>query len=145
VVPIAKEAAKAAGKDPDKLEVACRVFVVHAADEATARGLAKFMITAYLTTPVYAAFHAWLGRGELLRPMSEAWKAGDRQEALNLVPDEVVDDILVFGDRRQVRDKIEAYRRNGVTLPIVNIVPVSLEPSERGKMSVAAFRELTTP
>jgi probable F420-dependent oxidoreductase len=145
VVPIAKEAAKAAGKDPDELEIACRVFVVHAADEATARGLAKFMITAYLTTPVYAAFHAWLGRGELLRPMSEAWRAGDRQEALKLVPDEVVDDILIFGDRRRVRDKIEAYRANGVTLPIVNIVPVSLDPAERGKMSVAAFRELTTP
>ncbi len=145
VVAVAKEAARVAGKDPEALEVACRIFVVTAAEEATARGLARFMITAYLTTPVYAAFHEWLGRGELLRPMAEAWRAGDRQEALKLVPDEVVDDVLVFGDRRRVREKIEAYRTNGVTLPIVNIVPVSLEPAERAAISLAAFKELTAP
>ena len=145
VVRVAKEAAAAAGKDPDALEIACRIFVVTAADEATARGLARFMITAYLTTPVYAAFHTWLGRGEALRPMTEAWQAGDRQEALKLVPDQVIEDVLVFGDRKRVRDKIEAYRRNGVTLPIVNIVPVSLDAAERSRMSLAAFRELTAP
>ena len=145
VVGVAKEAARAAGKDPEALEIACRIFVVTAADEATARGLARFMITAYLTTPVYAAFHQWLGRGELLKPMAEAWRAGDRQEALKLVPDEVIDDVLIFGDRRRVREKIEAYRQNGVTLPIVNIVPVSLDPAERAAMSLAAFRELTAP
>ena len=27
------------------------------------------LIAAYLTVPVYAAFHDWLGRGEVLRPM----------------------------------------------------------------------------
>ncbi|MCH8920446.1 MAG: LLM class F420-dependent oxidoreductase, partial [Chloroflexi bacterium] len=54
VVSVAKEAARAAGKDPEALEIACRIFVVTASDEATARGLARFMITAYLTTPVYA-------------------------------------------------------------------------------------------
>ena len=59
--------------------------------------------------------------------------------------EQVVDDVLVFGDRRRVREKIEAYRRNGVTLPIVNIVPVSLDAAERSRMSLAAFRELTAP
>ncbi len=77
--------------------------------------------------------------------MAEAWRAGDRQEALKLVPDEVIDDVLVFGDKRRVREKIEAYRQNGVNLPIVNIVPVSLDPAERAAMSLAAFRELTAP
>lgn len=145
VAAVAKEAARAAGKDPDKLEIGCRIFVVTAASEEAARGLARFMITAYLTTPAYAAFHGWLGRGDLLRPMMEAWQAGDRQEALKLVPDEVVDDILVFGDRKQVRDKIEVYRRNGITLPIIAIVPVALDPGERASLSLTAFKELTTP
>src|SRR3990172_3109961 len=56
VVQVAKDAARAAGRDPDALEIACRIFVVTAADEDTARGLARFMITAYLTTPLYSAF-----------------------------------------------------------------------------------------
>ena len=39
----------------------------------------KFAIAAYLNVPVYAAFHEWLGRGEALQPMWDAWKAGDRK------------------------------------------------------------------
>lgn len=144
-VAVAHEAAKAAGKDPAKVEVPCRIFVLAANDEATARGLARFMITAYLTTPVYSAFHAWLGRGEALRPMQEAWKAGERQEALKLVPDSVIDEVLVIGDRRQVRDKIEAYVANGVTVPVINIVPVALDPAGRRDLSLKAMRELVAP
>ncbi|MEX0801449.1 MAG: LLM class F420-dependent oxidoreductase [Dehalococcoidia bacterium] len=140
-----KEAAKAAGRDPDAVEVAARIFVLAAADEATARGMGKFMITAYLTTPVYAAFQDWLGRGELLRPMQEAWKAGERQQALSLVPDEVVDDLLVIGDRKRVKQRIEEYCDNGVTLPLVAIAPIALDPAERAKVAVKAFRELTAP
>jgi probable F420-dependent oxidoreductase len=145
VAAVAREAAQAAGKDPASLEIACRIFVLAAADEAAARGLARFMVTAYLTTPVYSAFHRWLGRGEALRPMTEAWQAGDRRAAVELVPDEVIDDLLVIGDRRQCLDKIEAYRRNGVTLPLLMIVPLSFDASERAAQSLAAFRELAPP
>lgn len=144
-VAVAKEAAKAAGKDPDSLDVVCRVFVLVGPDEATTRGLSRFMITTYLTTPVYAAFQEWLGRGEALRPMNEAWQSGDRQEALKLVPEHVIDELLIFGDHKQVRDKIEAYCRNGVTTPVVNIIPVSMDPAQRHDLSVSAFKELTTP
>lgn len=145
VVAVAKEAARAAGKDPEGLEVACRIFVLTAATEVAARGLARFMMTAYLTTPVYSAFHRWLGRGDALAPMAEAWQAGDRRAATELLPDQVIDDLVIMGDRNQIREKIEAYRRNGVTLPIVNIVPVSLDPAERAAMSLAAYKELTAP
>ena len=40
---------------------------------------AELLISTYLTVPAYAAFHDWLGRGDALRPMHEAWAAGDRQ------------------------------------------------------------------
>lgn len=145
VVTVAREAAKAAGRDPEALEVACRIFVLVARDEATARGMAKFMITGYLTTPVYSAFQQWLGRGETLRPMAEAWQAGDRKAALELVPEQAVDDLLVIGDPRQWREKIEAYRRNGVTLPLIHIAPISMNPAERASMTLAAFKELSAP
>ena len=144
-VGVVREAAKAAGKDPDAVEVVARIFVLTAESEEAARGLARFMITGYLTTPVYSAFHEWLGRGEALRPMTEAWKAGDRQEALRLVPDEVIDDVLIIGDRKHVQDRIEEYRQNGVTVPMVAIVPAAMNPADRAKMSLAAFRELTAP
>lgn len=143
VVPVVKEAAKAAGKDPGSYEVAARIFVIPTEDENVVGMLGRFIIAAYLTTPVYYPFHEWLGRGELLRPMMEAWKAGERQDALSLVPDEVIQDILVYGDRKQIVDKVQAYVENGVTAPVMAIIPTAQDPAEQAAQSVAAVRELT--
>ncbi|HEY9523234.1 MAG TPA: LLM class F420-dependent oxidoreductase [Thermopolyspora sp.] len=103
---------------PD-IELAARLFVCVTEDAAEARRLGRWMIASYLTVPVYAAFHEWLGRGELLRPMQEAWVAGDRQGALKAIPDEVVDAVLVHGDAATCRDRIRQYVDNGLTTPIL--------------------------
>lgn len=143
VVPVAKNAAKAAGKDIDSYEVAARIFVIPTEDENVVRTLGRFIIAGYLTTPVYYPFHEWLGRGDLLRPMMEAWKAGERQDALSLVPDEVIEDILVYGDKKKIVDKVRAYVENGVTTPVMAIIPTAQDPAEQADQSVAAVRELT--
>ena len=57
-------------------------------------------IAAYLTVPVYRAFHDWLGRTEVMRPMQEAWAAGDRKGALAAIPDELVDSSSSTASRR---------------------------------------------
>jgi alkanesulfonate monooxygenase SsuD/methylene tetrahydromethanopterin reductase-like flavin-dependent oxidoreductase (luciferase family) len=142
VVPVVKDAAKAAGKNPNEYEVAARIFVIPTEDENVVRMLGRFIIAAYLTTPVYYPFHEWLGRGEALRPMMEAWKAGERQDALSLVPDEVIQDILVFGDRQRIVDKVQAYVENGVTVPVMAIIPTAQDPEGQASQSVAAVREL---
>ena len=59
-------------------DVVARIFVCPTEDKAHARALGRRMITSYLTVPVYADFHRWLGRGEVLEPMWKAWDAGDR-------------------------------------------------------------------
>ncbi len=78
-------------------ELIARLFVCPDRDASTARAIGKRLIAAYLTVPVYAAFHEWLGRGEILRPMQEAWAAGDRKRALELIPDKLVDELVVHG------------------------------------------------
>ena len=44
------------------------------------------MFAAYATVPVYEAFFRWLGWGEAIDAMVEAWRAGDRQRALETAP-----------------------------------------------------------
>ena len=78
-------------------EVVARIFVCPTEDADYARGLGRMMITTYLTVPAYAAFHDWLGRGDVLRPMHDAWTAGDRKGASASVPDAVVDDLVLHG------------------------------------------------
>ncbi|HEU4758909.1 MAG TPA: LLM class F420-dependent oxidoreductase [Dehalococcoidia bacterium] len=142
VVRVAREAAKAAGRDPKALEVACRIFVLYWTSEEVARYIARRALAAYLTTPVYRAFHQWLGRGDLMRPMLEAWDAGDRQAAVEAVPPQLVEDVFVIGGPQECRAKIEAYCRAGVTLPILNFVPISLDPQEQATQGLEMLKAL---
>ena len=71
-------------------------------------GGAKFAIAAYLNVPVYAEFHGWLGRGDVLQGMWDAWAAGDRKAALAAIPDEVVDELVVHGSPATCRARIQA-------------------------------------
>lgn len=142
IVSVAREAAAAAGKRPDEFDVACRIFVIWTEDRQVAHMLGRYIVSGYLTTPYYYAFHEWLGRGDLLAPMMEAWQAGDRQKALGLVPETVIDDIFVFGSPAECRDKIKAYRDNGISTPIINIIPTAREPEAQAQQSLEAFRAL---
>ncbi|GAA3946748.1 LLM class F420-dependent oxidoreductase [Actinomadura viridis] len=108
------------GEEP---ELIARLFVCPTEDAEEARSIGRWMIAAYLNVPVYRAFHEWLGRGEALRPMNEAWAAGDRRKALEVIPDEVVDDLIVHGSPEACRARLREYVANGLTTPVLAIVP----------------------
>jgi probable F420-dependent oxidoreductase len=117
-----------------EIPVAARIFVCPSEDADTVRAVGRRMIAAYLNVGVYAAFHRWLGRGAELEPMWEAWQAGDRKRALAEIPDEVVDALVVHGSFDQCREHIGRYVANGVTIPVMAIIPigVSLEEAVAG-------------
>ncbi|SEF93724.1 probable F420-dependent oxidoreductase, MSMEG_4141 family/probable F420-dependent oxidoreductase, Rv3093c family [Thermomonospora echinospora] len=115
----------------DGPELLARLFVCPTDDAEEARRIGRWMIAAYMTVPVYAAFHEWLGRGDALKPMNDAWAAGDRKGALAAIPDEVVDDLIVHGSPAACRDRIRQYVDAGLTTPIVAVVPGGgLSPAE---------------
>jgi probable F420-dependent oxidoreductase len=126
---------------PDK-EICARIFVCPNPDAETVRAQARFAIAAYMNVPVYAAFQEWLGRGEQLQGMWDAWKAGDRKAALAAIPDEVVDALVVHGTAEECREHIDRYHSNGVTTSAIAIMgfgdidPVQaardLSPAARG-------------
>jgi len=141
-VTVAQEAARAAGRDPDALDVVARIFVIPTTSDALIKGLGRRAISGYLTTPVYGAFHRWLGRGEAFRPMQEAWDTGDRKSATELVPDAAIDDLFVTGDAQACIDGVEAYVRAGVTTPVINIMPTVPDPAQLGARNIEVMREL---
>ncbi|MGW0482947.1 LLM class F420-dependent oxidoreductase [Nonomuraea sp. NPDC003214] len=104
-------------------ELIARLFVCVSEDTDRVREQARWMLASYLTVPAYAAFHDWLGRGEVLRPLHEAWAAGDRKSALQAIPDEVVDALIVHGDAATCRARIEEYVANGLNTPVLAPIP----------------------
>ncbi|MFJ6675839.1 LLM class F420-dependent oxidoreductase [Actinosynnema sp. NPDC091369] len=108
-------------------ELAARIFVCPTEDAAAARALGRMLISTYLTVPAYAAFHDWLGRGEALRPMHEAWAAGDRRGAGALIPDEVVDALIVHGSVDECRAHVAKYAANGVDTPVMAVLPTGAD------------------
>lgn len=118
---------QAASPDGTAKEVVARIFVAPTTDRDLVHRFGRVAIAAYLNVPVYAAFHEWVGRGEILAPMWDAWKAGDRAAALEAIPDEVVDDLIVWGSPEECREHIGRYVENGVTTPALAILPFGLD------------------
>ena len=117
---------------PDK-EVVARIFVAPGADAETVANFGRFAIAAYLTVPVYAEFHRWLGRSDLLADMWARWDEGDRQAALAAIPDEVVDALIVHGPPEACREHIARYQANGVTTPALAILPFGIDPMQAAR------------
>jgi probable F420-dependent oxidoreductase len=111
-------------------ELVARIFVCPTADEGLARAIARRMIAAYMTVPAYAAFHEWLGRGEAMRPMQEAWAAGDRKGALEKIDDALVDDLVVHGAPEACRERVAEYQASGLNTPVIGLVaPPGTDPA----------------
>ena len=115
---------QAAGKEADSVETLCRFFCI-AGDPEQTIGLARWMFCAYATVPVYEQFFRWLGYGDAIDPMIEAWRGGDRQRALDAAPEELIRDIFVLGDPATQRGRLEEYVAKGVDVPVLMIVPAA--------------------
>ena len=74
------------------------------------------MFSSYITVPVYAKFYRWLGYGEQIEPMVEAWEAGDRQAAAAAAPWELIEEMFIFGTPEQMKERLGAFVAGGITL-----------------------------
>jgi probable F420-dependent oxidoreductase len=123
----------AIGDRPAGFEVAARIFLCPTEDADVARNVGRRLITSYLTVPAYAAFHRWLGNGDELAPMWDAWAAGDRKAALAAVPDALVDRLVLHGSPSDVVDQVRRYVDAGVRTPI--LAPVLLPGMDPGVLT----------
>lgn len=111
----ARQVVDAHGSDQ---ELACRFFSVPGPEE---EGLpvAKRILVAYATVPVYTEYLRWLGWGERIDPMVEAWAAGDRARALELAPDELVREVFLLGPVQAQRERLAAFAEAGIDTAVL--------------------------
>lgn len=105
------------GAGPD-FELLCRFFCIPGEREQV-EPLARFMFSSYVTVPVYANFFRWLGYGDQIAPMVEAWEAKDRAKAAAEAPWELIEDTFLLGSPEQIRARLDEYVAGGITLPVI--------------------------
>lgn len=116
------------GADPD-FEVLCRFFCI-AGEKEQVEPLARFMFSSYVTVPVYANFFRWLGYGDEIQAMCDAWAGKDRQGAAAAAPWELIEDTFLVGSPEHIRERLDAYVDGGITLPVVTPIttPENMAP-----------------
>ncbi len=136
-VAVVRDAARAAGRDPAALEIACRLFVHVDPPSPEADAAARRHVAAYLNVPVYRAFHEWLGRAPALGAMWEAWSQGDRKGAVAAIPARVLDDLLLRGSPARIRARVRQYLEAGIDTAFLSL-QTSAQDRERKR---AVIRE----
>jgi probable F420-dependent oxidoreductase len=106
---------------PDDFELLCRFFCLPGTREEV-EPVARYMFSTYITVPVYTEFYKWLGWGERIQPMLDAWSAGDRQKAAAEAPWEAIEQMFIFGSPEEMKERLEAFVAGGITCPILTMV-----------------------
>ncbi len=122
---------RAAGKDPSNLDVVCRIIVAVDEDETVVRTMLRRSLTAYVTVPQYNKFFGEMGYENEARAAMELWQRGDRKQALESIPEGMVEAIYVFGDPARCRRRVDDFIRAGVTTTALQFLSFAATAEER--------------
>jgi 5,10-methylenetetrahydromethanopterin reductase len=121
---LVRDAARAAGRDPESVKVACVVHCCLSDDPSAAAAAARAVVPRYVLHPAVPRLFGELDGGFDLGGVRELVLAGDRAGAAGLVPQQVADGFVAWGDAGRVAARLAEYRAAGVDLPVVFPMPV---------------------
>ena len=107
------------GKD---IDTASYILTTVSKDEAEARKFMKsyyfllYQVSEVLKPDVFEPYDL---KEKDLEPIKEAWKKKDIPAAARAMPDAVVEALTITGSPDHCLDRIRAYRKVGVELPII--------------------------
>ncbi len=121
----AREGARRAGKDPDALEIICKVRCCVGADRRAARRALGRILTYYALADYYRDLLTRMGFGEEVTAIREAWRASGFHAAAGKVTDRLLDGLpLVAGESvAEILEQVQAYGEAGATRVILPYVP----------------------
>ena len=119
---IVRSGAIEVGRDPSDIEVVLSFwgFEGEAEDVSLVRERCRRSVLAYAMVPTHRS--AFLQAFPTLSEAAVAWEAGDREKALGLTGDDVVDSMCAVGPPGVVSDRVGQYAGAGVDLPVVFVI-----------------------
>jgi probable F420-dependent oxidoreductase len=115
---------------PEGFELLCRFFCLPGEREQI-EPIARFMFASYVTVPVYAAFYRWLGHGDAIAEMCEAWAAKDRERAIKAAPWNLIEEMFILGTPAEMHARLGEFVAGGITCPV--LTPITA-PEKLGEL-----------
>jgi len=94
-------------------------------DEAAARSAARYNLAFFAQLPNYRRQWRRAGFKTAMDSLQEIFKSGTRKEAATQIPDELIDEVCVFGTPDRCRRQLQAFRNAGVDVPLLAVSPVN--------------------
>lgn len=135
----ARAAASGAGRDPAAFRCCLSIPTFVSDDEDAARSAARYNLAYFAQLPNYRRQWHRAGFGAAMGAVKAALERGQRRDAARHIPDELVDEVCVFGTPEGCRARLAAFRAAGVDLPLLAISPVN---EGRDSATRAALRAL---
>jgi len=130
--------ARRAGREAGTVDVASLIPCAVADSVAAAREAMRPAVGLYAGFfPRYNRLLAEAGFEEAVRAIKDAFDRGGREAAAKVVPDELIDAVALAGPPDTCRERLAAYRRAGLALPIVS--PRAAGP-EAKRMAMGVIR-----
>jgi hypothetical protein len=70
-------------------------------------------------TNFHADVYRRMGYAEVVAEVTELFRSDRKDEAANVIPDELVDDSAIVGDLDYVREQIKLWEAAGVTMMVI--------------------------
>lgn len=131
-----RDAAEAAGRDPDAVTVAVYVRAAVGVDPDAALASLRSAFGEYASYASYARQFVGMGMGDEAAAAAAAYRAGRADE----IPETFVRRICLLGDPAAARDRLRAYREAGADLPVV--YPALMPGDGRGDSVMATLTAL---
>jgi alkanesulfonate monooxygenase SsuD/methylene tetrahydromethanopterin reductase-like flavin-dependent oxidoreductase (luciferase family) len=123
---VVRASAQAAGRDPASVEITCVVHccLTDGAADSAAAAAARAVVPRYVLHPAAPRLFGELDGGPSLRDVRAKVLAGDRADAAGLVPQQVADRFVAYGDPDECTARVTEYLAAGVDLPLRFPMPV---------------------
>lgn len=83
-------------------------------DDEKGLDAAKDLVAFYASAPAYSALFSSLGFVTEVKAMAEAWKSKDKESVKRTVTRKMIDEIMVLGTIRELRERVKLYHEKGV-------------------------------
>ena len=141
---IAKQAragAQEAGKNPDAVEIICKIRCSVASDRAEAREALSHALTYYALADYYRDLLTRMGFGSEVEAMRSAWQSGGFHAARALITDRLFDGLPMAAVTTvgEIHEKLKPYQDAGATRIILPYVAASKDVVGELKSFIAAW------